>query len=58
MPNEAKIIEVGNCGSCPFLSDYDWQLPTKCKLYHFIIENELIIHPKCKLKNKGEITWA
>jgi hypothetical protein len=49
-----KIIEVKCCGGCPYLSPYDWQLPTKCTLFDFIIKDESIVHPNCKLKDKEE----
>lgn len=47
-----KIIKVNSCGNCPYLSDYDWQLPNKCKLYYYKIMDESIIHPDCKLENE------
>jgi len=49
-----KIIIIKSCGSCPYLSEYDWQLPVKCKLFDLKITNETTIHKDCKLKDKEE----
>lgn len=46
-----KIITVKNCNDCPYLSEYDWQLPDKCRLFDFIIKDGTKIHKSCKLKN-------